>query len=408
MSLSMNELIPVGILLEILAAAIGTTSKQLIAISAHLHRPALFHLGAGMNILVGPVVDASAYGFAPTVIVAPFACLDVIFNALTAPYTLHWQHEKLTKAHFCGCGLVFCGAVLTAIFADADYEVMDVHALEAQLLRPASVAYLGAELLLMASAIFALKRGLFSPMVRGVALGVIAGVLMGNVFFVKGFIGLVRLSFHDGDAEAWLRPTPYVMIACAAAGALLGHVFMRKGLAEYKGVFMVTIFQGAHIAAACLSGSVVMSEMADVPWWQRCLYWSSFCLIVAGMLIINTAAPEAQLEKGFHLQQDEIEEAKTPIGKSSMGEDDFPSMDVEQAVNDIRSQAPVMEEKSASKRKWERKTDGDEVSSSESTGTPEPEQSPRAVAAGREEARKPSTTAAARSGGAAANVMPVS
>jgi len=373
------NLIFVGVFLEILAAALGTTSKQLIALSEHLHRPLLFHIGAGMNILVGPVVDASAYAFAPQVIVAPFACLDVIFNALSAPFTLHWQHERLTKAHVIGCTLVATGAVLTAIFAGADNKVLQVHELEAQLLRPASVAYLGAELLFIVGATLALRRKLLSSMVRGVALGVIAGVLMGNVFFVKGFIGLVRDTLQTGNLEAWVRPTPYVTIAAAAAGAILGHVFMRKGLGEYKGVFMVTIFQGAHIAAACLSGSVVMSEMEHVVWWRYCLYWASFCLIVAGMLIINTAAPEAELKKGFHLAQsfqDENEEAKAPIGKT--WEDDFP--DLEQVEIELPSPPESIDRmyESTCKRR-DNLMDKHEVSSSESTGTPEPDHTPRAM-----------------------------
>lgn len=58
-------MIVVGIFLAILAAAIGTTSKQLIAASEHWKKPWLFHCGASMNILLGPVVDASAYAFAP-------------------------------------------------------------------------------------------------------------------------------------------------------------------------------------------------------------------------------------------------------------------------------------------------------------------------------------------------------
>jgi len=38
---------------------------------------------------------------------------------------------------------------------------------------------------------------------RGIALGVLAGVLMGNVFFLKGFVGLVRLSWTTGEVDAW-------------------------------------------------------------------------------------------------------------------------------------------------------------------------------------------------------------
>merc|ERR1719373_965583 len=112
---------------------------------------------------------------------------------------------------------------------------------------------------------------------------------MGNVFCMKGFIGIIRTSLTSGDMHAWFRPTPYLLLAGAAGGAVLGHVFMRKGLGEYKGIFMVTIFEGAHITAACLSGCVVMEEMAQAPWWRYLLYWSAVVCIVLGMLAINLA-----------------------------------------------------------------------------------------------------------------------
>merc|ERR1719367_213095 len=99
-----------------------------------------------MNILLGPFVDASAYAFAPQVIIAPFACLDVIFNAITAPYTLRWQQERLTRTHWFGTGMVALGAVFTSVFAQADNIIYNVHELEAQLFfRPTSLAYLAVE-----------------------------------------------------------------------------------------------------------------------------------------------------------------------------------------------------------------------------------------------------------------------
>lgn len=293
-----------------------------------------------MNIAVGPIVDASAYAFAPQVIVAPFACLDVIFNALTAPFTLKWQAEVLTKVHFIGCGCVAVGASLTAVLADAENEVYTVYELEKQLLRPQSIVYFAMELSAILTVNWFLRKNLLSPMVRGVSLGVIAGVLMGNVFFVKGIVSLVRHSITTGDTDAWLRLTPYFCLACAAGGAVIGHVFMRKGLAEYKGVFMVTIFEGAHISAACLSGCVVMSEMSGAPWWRYVCYWASVTLILVGMGIINTAAADANLSRQdskddkrgtFHIAQHFVDEeegaglkegaAPAPIGKTVIDAD---------------------------------------------------------------------------------------
>lgn len=292
-----SNMVFVGVLLAILAAAIGTTSKQLIAASSHLKKTWMFHLGAGMNIAFGPVVDASSYAFAPQVIIAPFACLDVIFNALTAPYTLHWQQERLTRVHLLGTACVFTGAVFTSLFANASNRIRDVYELEAQLFwRLESVLYLCIEAFAIVFVQLLHKRKLMNPKLRGISLGVVAGTLMGNVFFMKGLIGIIQTTASTGNFEAWWRLTPYLLAACAAGGAVYGHIVMRKGLGEYKGVFMVTIFEGAHITAACLSGCVVMEEMAGAPWWRYVLYWTAVVVIVCGMLAINLAAQDSQLK----------------------------------------------------------------------------------------------------------------
>jgi len=289
-------MIIIGIILEICAATIGTVSKQIIAASKHYDKQWMVILGMGLNMVVGPVVDASAYAFAPQVIIAPLACLDVILNAVTAPYTLHWQEEKLTRHHIIGTALVAIGASFTSVFANADNVVRSVTELEAQLLRPMSVGYLSVELMAICFIQVALRRKLLSPMFRGIAFGAVAGILMGNVFFLKGLIGIIQTSVGSGDYHAWLRPTPYLMIVAAVGGAVLGNVFMTKGLGEYKGVFMVTIFEGSHITAACLSGCMVMEEMAGAPWHQYLKYWFSVFLIIAGMLSVNLAAAESHIE----------------------------------------------------------------------------------------------------------------
>merc|ERR1712228_1031682 len=70
---------------------------------------------------------------------------------------------------------------------------------------------------------------------------------------------------------------------------------MQRGLRTYKGVFMVTIFEGAHISAACLSGDVVMSEMSDATWSRWIGYWSSIGIIVAGIALVSYASTDAEM-----------------------------------------------------------------------------------------------------------------
>mmetsp|Transcript_46525 Transcript_46525/g.92483 ORF Transcript_46525/g.92483 Transcript_46525/m.92483 type:complete len:313 (-) Transcript_46525:146-1084(-) len=300
-----NPTLFIGVFLAVLAAAIGTTSKQLIAAAAHLQKPWLSKFGVGMNMIVGPVIDAMSYAFAPQVVVAPFACLDVIFNAITAPYTLRWQQERLTRSHICGTALVSAGAVFTSLFAQTRSSVQSVHELEEQLFfRPTSVVYVAIELCAVACVQMALYKNCLPHAARGISLGLTAGILMGNVFFVKGAVSIIRLSASSGCYDAWLRPTPYILGACAAGGAIAGNIFLQKGLGEYKGVFMVTIFEGTHITAACLSGCIVMDEMASAPWWRYVMYWLSICLIICGLLVTNKASSCAQIELQTELQSE--------------------------------------------------------------------------------------------------------
>jgi len=203
---------------------------------------------------------------------------------------LSWQQERITRVHILGTALVALGAGLTACFGSVNDEQLGVHALERQLLRPASIAYLGTELACIIAVGLSLRSRRIQSELRGIALGCVAGVLMGNVFFMKGFLGILHTAFDTGSLVAFLRPTPYIVMGAAVGGAVLGHVVMRKGLAEYKGVFMVTIFEGAHITAACLSGCVVMSELEGAPWWRFICYWCAVGVIVSGILLVNRAA----------------------------------------------------------------------------------------------------------------------
>mmetsp|Transcript_8623 Transcript_8623/g.24210 ORF Transcript_8623/g.24210 Transcript_8623/m.24210 type:complete len:324 (+) Transcript_8623:52-1023(+) len=285
-----------GIALAITAAALGTVSKQLIAASEYYRESYMFYLGACLNAVVGPAVDASAYAFAPQVIVAPFACLDVILFAITAPVTLRWQKERLTYMHFVAVLLVTIGAMHTSGYGELTDDLMSIRDLEKQIFfRPTSLAYMSFELMLVLAVLSSLRQGHTHPAVRGISLGIVAGMLMGNVFFTKGLLDIIRQSISSGDASAWMRPTPYFLLLATLGGPFCGHLLMRKGLAEYKGVFMVTIFEGAHIVAACLSGCIVMEEMADATWHRYKRYWFGVVLIVSGLVTINIAANDARL-----------------------------------------------------------------------------------------------------------------
>mmetsp|Transcript_81275 Transcript_81275/g.159540 ORF Transcript_81275/g.159540 Transcript_81275/m.159540 type:complete len:319 (+) Transcript_81275:92-1048(+) len=285
----------VGIGLEMLAATLGTVSKQLIAYSNHVDIYWIFLLGAFLNTVVGPAFDASAYLFAPQIVVAPFASLDVLLNAATAPYTMSYQKEKRTLHTLAATLMVALGATLTAVFGAVHDVVATREELEAKLMRPLTFVYVAFEGMFVFTIYHCLELNLIPTRLRGLALGVSAGLSMGNVFFIKGFLLITRLCVSTHDWSSFLRPMPYVLFAGAACGAVLGHIFMKWGLREFTAIYMITIIQGAHISAVSLSGCLIMQEMADTSWVQYLRYGFSVCFIIAGIVLINQSVGDATL-----------------------------------------------------------------------------------------------------------------
>mmetsp|Transcript_11004 Transcript_11004/g.20228 ORF Transcript_11004/g.20228 Transcript_11004/m.20228 type:complete len:112 (+) Transcript_11004:1-336(+) len=62
---------------------------------------------------------------------------------------------------------------------------------------------------------------------------------------------------------------------------------------------MVTVFEGTHVSAACLSGDIVMSEMTSAGWRVWAAYWASILVIIGGILLINTTAQRSEMEHSF-------------------------------------------------------------------------------------------------------------
>ena len=84
----------VGIGLQVISSMCGTAGKTLVRLST-IHEKKhpffsklLFRVGLLTNTIIGPLIDVSAYSFAPQSLVAPFGGLDVVWNALLAPFIL--------------------------------------------------------------------------------------------------------------------------------------------------------------------------------------------------------------------------------------------------------------------------------------------------------------------------------
>ena len=115
-----------------------------------------------VNVVVGAVVDASVYAFAPQTVIVLFASLDVIFNAIyfTQPFW-KWHNKKAirTKAYASSCFVL-----QSCPHGDRHFDV---------------------------EGLLILQKG------DRVALGIIGGCSMDNVFFLELFVGVVQILINS-------------------------------------------------------------------------------------------------------------------------------------------------------------------------------------------------------------------
>lgn len=296
----------VGMILAVFASMAGTVGKQLIRLSEVQSRrqtkAALYGAKISMVValalmtVIGPLIDMASYAFAPQSLIAPLGALDVVWNTLLAPFTLG---ESLNRWLILGCLLIAAGAVATSLVGtheDASYsadEMKDIF------IRWQVLAYLVIFSAFNCFSILVPMRLSAGPKdekfvagnkVRGLALGLTAGSIAGNMFCVKAFVELVQGSIKSNDVEVWSHWIPYVMLVGAIIFALSNLYFLTKGMKEYEALFMGSIFEGSLIFFACLSGGIVFKEFEVLKAYEFALYCAALFGIVGGIVAVAKGA----------------------------------------------------------------------------------------------------------------------
>lgn len=284
----------------------GCVGKLLVSYSARTRKKLLargcYWCGICITTLVGPVLDASAFSFAPQSIIAPLNGLDVCWTALLSPITLG---DTLALSHYVGAILVTSGGGLTAVFGPHGAKIKTLEDAQSRLLDWPALVYAAFFLVYFSLCCITLPSRPVGvgDKPRGILLGVMAGGLAGNMYFTSCVTGLFRHSLETGDWRAWQHWLPYILLV-GAIGVGLGNIpFITRGLQEYETLFMVTLFEGCHILFACLSGTMVLREMEDIQdSWQWIAFWASILQICVGLYVLQRAPLKGlQGERHQHL-----------------------------------------------------------------------------------------------------------
>ncbi|CAL1140611.1 unnamed protein product, partial [Cladocopium goreaui] len=254
----------------------GTTAESVVC----WHR---FRVGLVTNTAVGPLIDVAAYSFAPQSLVAPFGGLDVVWNALLAPFILK---EKLTRHRLVGSILVMTGSIGSACFGSQEDPLYTIEYIEATLFSWRVLIYFSCFLVWYSFNQFFLMRWPIGSLIKGLSYGWTAGSLAGNMWCTKLAIELVQTSIIQRDAEPWKTWIPYCALLGAAFFAIVNAFFLTRGLQHYEAFFMITTVEGSMILSASLSGAIVLRDVYDLPGWRIGLYSLSVMVVILGMVVV--------------------------------------------------------------------------------------------------------------------------
>jgi len=243
----------------------------------------LFRVGLVTNTAVGPLIDVSAYSFAPQSLVAPFGGLDVVWNALLAPFILK---EKLTRHRLVGSILVMTGSIGSACFGNQEDPLYTIEYIEATLFSWRVLIYFSCFLVWYCFNQFFLMRWPIGSLIKGLSYGWTAGSLAGNMWCTKLAIELVQTSIIQQNAEPWKTWIPYCALLGAAFLAIVNAYFLTKGLQHYEAFFMITTVEGSMILSASLSGAIVLRDVYELPSWRIALYSLSVMVVILGMVVV--------------------------------------------------------------------------------------------------------------------------
>jgi hypothetical protein len=309
-----------GVALEVVSTMSGTVGKQLIRLSElrKTSNPGFakgaFYGGLVVNTVCGPALDMAAYSFAPQSLIAPFGGLDVVWNALSAPYLLQ---ETLTLRRALGCSFICVGTAMSGVFGSHTDVVYTVEYLEDLLISWRVLFYFLIFICWFLFNVLVLQKRSKGSFLRGVSLGVTAGTIAGNMFCVKAAVEIIQYSIDEDTGEPWTHWLPYVILVGAAFFAISNVKYMTTGLQEYEALFMVTVYEGSMIVSNCISGSLVLLDLRRFEAWRIAAYFCSVLIIIFGMGVVcsNEIMNKSSLAAGKASIEPESMKELQSIGK---------------------------------------------------------------------------------------------
>lgn len=275
--------------------------------------------GMSLAMLIGPLMEMTAYAFAPQALLAPINGFDLIWNIFLSPYTLGEKHSKSTLL---GTAVIFVGSVTATLCGPHQSKELSLHDLESHFLSMRFITYV-----IVCCTLFICGRSFLqwrknqlelppgrTDFARGMLLGIGGGAVGGQSYFLSSAATLVHTNIVDGNWSAWADWLPWVVVGGAAGCGLLNARLMDKGLSEFNVNFFVPMFAGSAIIAGCVSAIVVLRETQNLKTWMMAMYLFGVSLMMFGLGVLTWDASRGS--RGHDIAPTEQNEQQTSTDNS--------------------------------------------------------------------------------------------
>ncbi|KAK8802875.1 hypothetical protein WA171_006546 [Blastocystis sp. BT1] len=297
----------IGVFLALLSTAVGSLGKVMIRcvylietskaypeyLQMHwsrfpfvssflLHCPVriLSFISQFLIIVLNPVLSVFSYSFAAQSMLTPFAGLSIVWSLF---FSSHLLPETVDDGN--GCLLIS----LSATHTPTSFTVEDLTQLSRQ---PSSILFntVYAVLTLFLLSVILLQSRDRLQSYRGLAFGLLSGVLSGNQTYIK-CLGIIISDFLKG-IPVFTIPWVYyclIMVGVTAGG---GIIALNAGLKRYEAMYIIPLYQGSFIIIGSISGILFFNEMQTATFLQIAVYIAGICLNLIGLNPLPAAMEE--------------------------------------------------------------------------------------------------------------------
>ncbi|RLO13084.1 hypothetical protein DYB28_008483 [Aphanomyces astaci] len=247
----------VGIVLSLAASLVGTVGKVLMKLAHKRRENLLYFAGAFVCVIIlNPVFDAWSYSFAAQSVLAPMAGFSVVWNIVLSPFVLQ---EKLSDQVVQGSSIILVGCGLVSMSGDHASPTHTPDQLYALFSEAIFIVYASISVASCIALSYIVHTFPRSSYTRRFAFGALAGLVGGNLYFMKTSVELI-----GNGGEVWTYVGTYFIFAGALGSAAGGIFVLNLGLKEYDALYVVAIYESFLILCVVMYPVSIVTTIVGV------------------------------------------------------------------------------------------------------------------------------------------------